>query len=95
MPSLARLSATLVLLTLLGVSAGCQAPSRTSGDLGVAPFADGAPTAGTGPSLAASSAVARSPDENRGGLLRTGAIMLGPGVCRNWWRWQGDGLWGF
>jgi hypothetical protein len=30
-----------------------------------------------------------------GGLLKTGAIQLGPGVGQNWYRWQGDGLWGF
>jgi hypothetical protein len=30
-----------------------------------------------------------------GGLLKTGAIQLGPGVGQNWYRWMGDGLWGF
>jgi hypothetical protein len=34
-------------------------------------------------------------DQYWGGLLRTGAIQLGPGVGRNLWRWQGDGQWGF
>jgi 4-hydroxy-tetrahydrodipicolinate synthase len=28
-------------------------------------------------------------------LLKTGAIMLGPGVQKNLWRWQGDGEGGF
>jgi hypothetical protein len=31
----------------------------------------------------------------RGGLLQTGAVNLGPGVGQNWYRWQGDGEWGF
>jgi hypothetical protein len=30
-----------------------------------------------------------------GGLLQTGAIQLGPGVGQNWYRWMGDGQWGF
>ena len=30
-----------------------------------------------------------------GGLLQTGAIQLGPGVAQNWYRWMGDGEWGF
>ncbi len=30
-----------------------------------------------------------------GGLLKTGAIQLGPGLGQNWWRWTGDGQWGF
>jgi hypothetical protein len=30
-----------------------------------------------------------------GGLLKTGAIQLGPGVGQNWYRWMGDGQWGF
>jgi hypothetical protein len=36
---------------------------------------------------------ASSPVEG-GGLLKTGAIQLGPGVGKNNWRWQGDGQWG-
>src|SRR5262249_10603465 len=37
-----------------------------------------------------------STDRTEGGmLLRTGSIMLGPGVGRNQWRWLGDGEWGF
>jgi hypothetical protein len=28
-------------------------------------------------------------------FLRTGAIMLGPGLQKNLWRWQGDGQGGF
>jgi hypothetical protein len=31
----------------------------------------------------------------KGLLLKTGAIQLGPGVGRNAWRWQGDGEGGF
>jgi len=37
-----------------------------------------------------------SPDAgNRGLLLRTGAIQLGPGPGKNLWGWQGDGKGGF
>jgi hypothetical protein len=34
-------------------------------------------------------------DKSGGGLLQTGAIQLGPGLGQNWWRWMGDGQWGF
>ena len=37
----------------------------------------------------------RTMDRTRRTLLQTGAIQLGPGVGQNWYRWQGDGLWGF
>jgi hypothetical protein len=33
--------------------------------------------------------------QSGGGLLQTGAIQLGPGLGQNWWRWMGDGQWGF
>jgi hypothetical protein len=39
---------------------------------------------------------ARSPaTTDGGGLLQTGSIQLGPGVAQNWYRWMGDGQWGF
>jgi hypothetical protein len=38
---------------------------------------------------------APAPDANRGLLLKTGAIQLGPGVGKNLWGWQDDGHSGF
>jgi hypothetical protein len=38
---------------------------------------------------------ARAVSDDRGLLLQTGAIQLGPGVGNNAWRWQGDGHGGF
>ncbi len=32
---------------------------------------------------------------NRGMLLRTGSMQLGPGVGKNLWGWQGEGFGGF
>ncbi|GIW79512.1 MAG: hypothetical protein KatS3mg105_1319 [Gemmatales bacterium] len=40
-------------------------------------------------------ALAPAADKDWGGLLRTGALQLGPGVGRDLLRSQGDGLWGF
>jgi hypothetical protein len=75
----------LVLPVVLLGAAGCQS---TSGQL-----------QSGGRSLAADDTDGPSPGHPResgtGMLLRTGAIQLGPDVCRNQWGWQGDGKGGF
>jgi hypothetical protein len=38
---------------------------------------------------------ARVVKDDRGLLLRTGAVQLGPGTGKNLWGWQGDGKAGF
>jgi hypothetical protein len=77
-----RLLIAACLLIVPGASLGCRSVEHVSAG-GLATYSENGVAA-----------AARSRDEG-GGLLRTGAIMLGPGVGRNWWRWQGDGLWGF
>jgi hypothetical protein len=51
-----------------------------------------APCAGDVPPIPPTPSTA---SQSGGGLLQTGAIQLGPGLGQNWWRWQGDGQWGF
>lgn len=68
------------------LAAGCQSPGPISGTPGFA--SAGGEESGT-------EAVAGAPRREGGLLLRTGAIQLGPGLGRNAWRWQGDGLAGF
>jgi hypothetical protein len=75
-------SAALLLLGLLA-STGCQSTTSNTS------------TSANG-DAAATAAALRPADRDEGGLLlRTGSIMLGPGVGRNQWRWLGDGQWGF
>jgi hypothetical protein len=40
-------------------------------------------------------ALSHAVPDDRGLLLQTGAIQLGPGTAKNAWRWQGDGHSGF
>jgi hypothetical protein len=68
------------LLLLTAALAGTGCRSAATQDGGVPPVP---------PTPSASS------NSMRGGLLQTGAINLGPGVGQNWYRWQGDGEWGF
>jgi hypothetical protein len=73
--------AGVTILVALGALGGCQGP-QTAGT-----------TSGGLDGQADPTMTARR-DEG-GLLLRTGAIQLGPGVGRNRWGWQGDGLGGF
>ncbi|HXG13211.1 MAG TPA: hypothetical protein VNK04_25865 [Gemmataceae bacterium] len=86
------LFASVVALGLLGTTGGCQTPGRNPDSANALVSSDAGAASATGNGLS-SPTTGREPEG--GGLLRTGAILLGPGVGRNWWRWQGDGLWGF
>jgi hypothetical protein len=68
-----------VLVAVLLAAAGCQTPEMS-------PAAANMPRPLPAPPAA--------PPDGRM-LLKTGAIQLGPGVGRNLWGWQGDGLGGF
>ena len=72
---------SLILSAGLGTLPGCRTPDP---QLQAAGDSD----------LPGQPAPAGQPND-RGMLLRTGAIQLGPGVGRNLWRWQGDGEGGF
>jgi hypothetical protein len=66
------------------VLTGCQGPETARGSA----VRQSSPDYG-------SEAPAPAPDANRGFLLKTGAIQLGPGVGKNLWGWQDDGHSGF
>jgi hypothetical protein len=74
----------LILAGVVYMLAGCQQPETRPGSRRDQGSADDLAEA-SGP----------APDANRGLLLKTGAIQLGPGVGKNLWGWQDDGHSGF
>ncbi len=82
MPARRLLSALVILLAVLSTLSGCQ----------------GTDSGGRSQALEQDSPDAVplvKPEPEKGLLLKTGAIQLGPGVMRNAWNWQGDGKGGF
>ena len=82
MPVRRLLSALVILLALLSTLTGCRnaQPGASSQTL---------------PNELADETPLVKPESEKGLLLKTGAVQLGPGVGRNAWRWQGDGEGGF
>lgn len=83
-----------LLLSLLAASVGCQSPGLNP-ETTASSFSLGPTLPPKEENGSASAFGKQAGGREEGLLLRTGSILLGPGVGRNAWRWQGDGQWGF
>jgi hypothetical protein len=99
-----QMLAGALVLNLLAALSGCTTlSSEVESGSSTGSILGGNGTSALAPPMAGQSMDVVEPPAGRaatrkkegGLLLRTGSILLGPGVCRNLWRWQGDGLWGF